>query len=331
MRKGGRLFIVLGVALALVAAVLAILVFSNGLGSKQQANQPAKATVVVAARDVQANTVLTQADVELTQVDKSVVAPGAATSVGQVVGYASAGNLKKGQYIVSGNLTTAGLNLDLANGKRAIALPVDRVNALGGMIQANDHIDLIYSTRIKLTRVLPTEPIEVTDATKGYANEDTLKLPVPPTGAGSNTYPYPGEPGSRFLVTDNADGNPTTKIVIQNVRVLRVIAGDVTVDQTTSATTASTNQSASSPNSNTATPQTAADKLPNSDLLVLEVDPQQAEVIKFLEDNDGRYQVALRAKDDNGSATTTGVTYDQLVSQYGLPVPKSVRMPGGGQ
>jgi len=66
-------------------------------------------------------------------------------------------------------------------------------------------------------------------------------------------------------------------------------------------------------------------------MLVLEVDPQQAELIKFLEDNEGKYQVVLRAPDDHATPTTTGVTYDQLMSSFGLPAPKTVKLPGGGQ
>ncbi|MBX5445651.1 Flp pilus assembly protein CpaB [Sphaerobacter sp.] len=326
MRKGGRLFILLGVALALVAALLAIVAFSGVLGQpEEEGNAPAKANVVVAARDIPANTVLSEDDIQVTQVDASGVAPGSATSPAQVVGMAVSGNLVKGQQILAANLVAPGLTFDLAEGRRAIALPVDRINALGGMIRPDDRIDIIYSVRINLSRVVPSEPLEVRDTTTGYAKDDTLVLQPPPGAAEGQTYPYPGEPGSRFLVEDNAPGNPVTKVVVQNVRVLRVIAGDTTVSNGTSAT--GDGEASSTPTA----PQGAAEKLPDADLLVLEVDPQQAEVIKFLMDNDGQYQVVLRPKDDNGAVTTTGVTYEQLVNEYGLPVPKTVRLPGGGQ
>lgn len=328
MRKSGRLFIVLGVGLALVAAALGIAAFAGGLGGSDKGSDPAKpdmATVVVAARDIPANTVLTAEDVQTSQIDKSKVPPGSVSAAGQVVGYAVSGDLIKGQQILSANLTAPGLTFDLENGKRAVALPVDRINALGGLIRPGDHIDLIYSARLHLTRVVPSEPLEVTDSTTGYAKDDTLTLAPPPGPSGSATYPYPGEPGSRFLVKDPTDGDPVTKIVIQNVRVVRVIAGDTTVSED------QPESSSAQGGTSTPTPQTAAEKLPNADLLVLEVDPQQAEVVKFLMDNNGTYQVALRPKDDTGAATTTGVTYEQLVTQYGLPVPKTVRLPGGGQ
>ncbi|HET9015849.1 MAG TPA: SAF domain-containing protein, partial [Thermomicrobiaceae bacterium] len=135
MRKGGRLYIVAGVGLALVAAVLAIVAYS-GAGKKQVPPPPVKATVVVAARNLPADTVLTAADVQVAQVDKAQAAPGSAASLGQVVGYASSGSLVQGQQILAGNLVSPGLTFDLGNGQRAVALPVDRINSLGGLIQA---------------------------------------------------------------------------------------------------------------------------------------------------------------------------------------------------
>lgn len=311
MRKSGRLFIVIGVALALVAAALAIVAFQGNKGNKQQVQQPLMASVVVTSRAIPANTVITQDDVQVAHVDKSTIAPGAASSTGQVIGLASSGNMVRGQQILSANLTTPGLNFDLTNGKLAVALPVDRVNALGGLIQPDDHIDLIYSTRVKLT----------------VPGDSAGKTSTASTSA--STSPYPGDPGSLFTVQESTAGDPTTKLIVQNVRVLRVVAGNVTVNGSDSTGTSSTTTKNAS--GTPTAPQTAAEKLPNSDLLVLEVDPQQAEVINFLQDNGGQYQVALRAQGDNGPATTKGVTYDQLVTEYGLPVPKTVALPGGGQ
>ncbi|HET9017717.1 MAG TPA: hypothetical protein VFN57_19095, partial [Thermomicrobiaceae bacterium] len=215
------------------------------------------------------------------------------------------------------------LTFDLGNGQRAVALPVDRINSLGGLIQADDHIDLIYSVRLKLTRVLPTQPLAVQDSTTGYAKSDTLVLPPPGSASSSKTYPYPGEPGSTFTVNDLQAGDPVAKIVLQNLKVLRVIAGNATVAGP--ATTNTTAKTASA----TATPTPTTNQLPNDDLLILAVDPQQAEVIKFVQDNGGNYQVALRATNDTSTATTKGVDYNQLVTNYGLPVPQTVTLPGG--
>jgi pilus assembly protein CpaB len=245
----------------------------------------------------------------------------------QVLGLATNGDVVEGQQILMADLVTPGLTNLLTNGKRAAALPVDRVSALGGLIRPDDYVDIVYSVRVNLTTVLPSNVIDVKQGDDVFHFKDgDIKVP-PADQQPPKDYPYAGEAGSRFVVTDDQNGNPITKVILQNIRVLRVIAGNQAVND------GSSSQATSTPtggNSNS-TPEAASNTLPNADMLVLEVDPQQAELVKFLEDYKGSYQVVLRAPDDHATANTTGVTYDQLMSTYGLPAPKTVRLPGGGQ
>lgn len=323
MRRGGRLFIILGVTLALVAVLLAVLSLNRGgAGGDTAVDEVPKVTVIQAARDIPANTVVREEDVRLVEVEANVASPGAATSPSQVVGLSTNGDVVRGQQVLMANLVTPGLSHMVTSGKRAMAIPVDRVNAVGGLIRPDDHIDLVYSTRVRLTRVVPSEPAEVTVPSEGAFNEE---LVVPRYGQTPEaTYPYPGEPGSRFLVQDTTDGDPVTKVILQNLRVLRVIAGDLSVEADGAV------RVATDPEGTTAdgAAQPASERLPATDLLIVEVDAQQAEVIKFLTDNSGLVQVVLRGRDDHESIATTGITYEQLVTQYGLPVPKTVRLEG---
>ncbi len=328
MRRGGRLFILLGVGLALVAVLLAVMSFSPSNKSKKPTvvAQTQTVTVLQATKDIPANTVLRQEDIKAVQVEKTAASTGAAESPSQVLGLATNGDVVKGQQILMANLVTPGLTNLLTDGQRAAALPIDRVSALGGLIRPDDYVDIVYSARVTLTGVLPTNVVEVKQGDPTYTF-DPKSLTVPPADqAAPKNYPYPGEPGSRFLVSDGQGGSPVTKIILQNIRVLRVIAGNQSVNDTSAPTPTPTPAPGSTP-----APKTTAAQLPNADMLVLEVDPQQAELIKFLEDNQGNYQVVLRAPDDHKTVSTTGVTYDQLMSTYGLPAPKSVRLPGGGQ
>lgn len=325
MRKGGRLFIVVGIALALVAAMLAVTAFKGGdKGSSASAEK--KVTVLEAAHDLKASTVLRAEDIQTAQVAVSSAPKNALASPNQAIGLATSGDLVKGQQILAENLVTPGLTNIISNGKRAVALPVDRVSALGGLIRADDYVDIVYSTRVQLNRVLSTNIAEEKEGDDEFKFQDgELKVPAPGTQPPAN-YPYPGEDGSRFVVTDSGNGNEVTKVILQNVKVLQVIAGDVAL-----APPAQASGTPTSDDKNDAT------KLPNADLLVLEVDPQQAEIIKFLQDTSSgqqgqvSYQVALRSADDHAAADTTGMTYDQLMTAYGLPAPKTVHLPGGGQ
>ncbi|HVB63564.1 MAG TPA: Flp pilus assembly protein CpaB [Nitrolancea sp.] len=334
MRRGGRLFIILGVGLALVAVALVVMTLSNGSKKSPpvQVTQVTSVPVLQAVRDLPANTVITQDDVKSVQVERSAASTGAAQSASQVIGLATNGDVVKGQQILMANLVTPGLTNLLTNGKRAAALPVDRVSALGGLIRADDYVDIVYSIRLNLTTVLPTSPVASQLAPAQYTvDPKTMEVPPSSQGAAAGSYPYAGEPGSTFSVTDDQNGNPVTKVIVQNVRVLRVIAGNQSVNDSSVVTPTPTPTTGPSGASGTATSSNAVAPLPSADMLVLEVDPQQAELIKFLQDNQGKYQVVLRAPDDHATATTTGVTYDQLISGFGLPAPKPVKLPGGGQ
>ena len=131
MRRGGRLFILLGVGLALVAVLLAVMSFAGGDKNKKAASTgPQMVTVIQATRDIPANTVIRQEDVKSVQVEKITAPSGAASNQSQVLGFATNGDVVKGQQILMANLVTPGLTNLLTDGKRAAALPVDRVSAL---------------------------------------------------------------------------------------------------------------------------------------------------------------------------------------------------------
>lgn len=337
MRRGGRLFIILGVGLALVAALLVVFSLTKSGNNKKtpvvQVTPDTSISVLQAAHDIPANTVIREEDVKVVKVDRTAAATGAATSASQVVGLATNGNIVSGQQILMANLVTPGLTNLLTNGKRAVALPVDRLSALGGLIRPDDYIDIVYSARLNLAEVLPTSPVSTQFGPTQYS-VDQKSLELPPNGqTATGTYPIPGQPGSVFTITDDGHGNPVTKVIMQDIRVLRVIAGNEAVNEsafaTPTPTPASDNGTATA---KTPTPENAGPTpLPATDMLVLEVDPQQAELVKFLEDNQGKYQVVLRSPNDHATPTTTGMTYDQLMSKYGVPAPKPVAVPSGGQ
>lgn len=328
MLRGGRLYLVAGVVLAGLAVLLALLAF-------QQQRQPATieptttplVSVVVAARDVRAGTVLTLEDVKTVEADPASIAPGTARQPDQVVGLVAAGDLVEGQRILMANLVTPSVSNLLQPGKRAVAIPVDRVNAVGGLLQPNDLIDLVYAGRVDVMRVLPTEPLEMVDSGQGFSPaQDAVRLPEPGTSTG-RSYPYPGAPGSRVVVTDTGEGQLVTKIIVQNLRVLQVIAGTSVVGNAP----ASVQPVAAGIGSEATPTPTGESALPPVDLLIVEADPAQAELITFLLDQNLRYQVLLRARGDDQAVETEGVTYDSLVRDYGLPVPGPVEVGRGAR
>lgn len=326
MRRSGRLFIALGAGLALVAVGLVLVVLLSNGGDDEDpesttgqtetdVDEPREITVIVAARNVPAHTSIAAEDLTEQVVSSADVPSDALRTNVEAIGFAYAVDLVEGQALLQTNRELPGLANRIEPGKRAVALPVDAQSLVGGQVRDDDHIDIIFNTRVTLQRVNPTYPLEAADAIEledirveieeGEEPTDGVVLMEkgqPPLGP---SYPYPGEDGSRFWLTDViAEGDPVGKLLLQNINVLRVVSSS------TSATAAEG--------------ESGDDE--SGEFLILELDPTQAELVDFLSKS-GTYQIALRNPEDEEIATTPGVTMNTLVDNWGLTVPKTVRLP----
>ncbi len=310
MRKNGRLFIVLGVGLACLAVALAFLMFQNAGRSQAVEKAPVPVKIIVAAKAVDPHIVLTEADLTEETIDSDLLTgQDYVTSKGEVIGLAPKAGLVKSQRIRKAELEVAGLTNDIAPGKRAVTLTVDKLQSAGGLLREADHIDLIFSTKVNLTYVFPTRPYEIATAVGGSVEDEDnpLTLPAQPPSEPA-AYTLPGEPGSRFKVQGEKGGDPLAKVTLQDIKVLRVVSA--------------------------APPQQGQQQQPQAavaDLIILEMTADQAEVMKFILDNGASFSFALRGKEDHTLVETKGITYDLFVTNYQLPMPKSVRLPGETQ
>jgi pilus assembly protein CpaB len=307
MRRSGRLFIVLGVVLALAALLLAIFALAGGDDGDDTTTEvddlrPTDVVVVQARSDIPAHTVLKEGDLEEVTVKSDTVTGDEANDIGEVVGFAYSEELIEGQRILRSRLEISGIAEELEPGRRAISMPVDKNNMVAGLIRQDDSIDIIYEINAELLRVTPTTPLELQDSL-----ELRTDVVIPPFGEDPDPapYPYPGEPGSRFIVTDADFGNPVAKVVLQDIRILRVI------------------------NAGAATPGGQQSQTDSSDYLVIEVDPTQAELIHMML-NVGTFQIMLRGPEDADVVTTPGLNLETLVTGYDLPIPKTIRLPAAG-
>lgn len=341
MRKGGRVFILLGVTLALAAAVLAIFAFRDTGDSDEDAEpEVVMVEVIEAAQDIPANHVMTESDIELVEVEQETVSPGTAQSTGQVLGLATSGDIVSGQRVLMANLVTPGLSHVVNEGMRAVAVPIDRVNALGGMIRADDRIDVVYSIAFEIEdfyaalreiagddAFIPEPPPEG----EGEGEEGEAEQPEAPAIPGLTDLPLPFEPGSLVTIATSDGHEPVTKILLQNIRVVRVVAGDITVDDDGEIVAIDDSTEDDEEGEGESPAQegvgTEPDRLPNADMLVLEVDPAGAELIKFMLDYEGQFQVALRGTEDTETVETPGMTFRQMIEDLGLPMPRPAVVP----
>lgn len=223
MRKNGRLFIVLGVGLACLAVALAFLMFQNAGKSSAVEKAPVPVKIVVAAKDVPAHQLLRETD--LAEIDKDLlVGADFIATRSEVLGLAPKTGLVKGQRLKKNELEVSGLTNDIAPGKRAVTINVDRLQTANGLLRDSDYIDLIFSTKVNLTYIMPTRPYEIETATSADTGSGTA-LTLPGQAPGDPApYVYPGEPGSRFKIQGEKKGDPLAKVILQDIKVLRIIA-----------------------------------------------------------------------------------------------------------
>ncbi len=343
MRKGGRVFILLGVVLALAAAVLAIFAFSD-TGDDEEVADPEEQLVEVieAAEDIPVNHVITEDDITTVEVEEGTVSPGTARSTGEVIGLAASGDIVSGQRVLRANLVTPGLSHIVEDGMRAVAIPIDRVNALGGMVRAEDHIDLIYSQTFELEdfyaslrEMLDEMEQAQPPAEEGEEGEEqpAQQLPIPGFPEDMEELPLPFAPGSLVTVATADGSEPVTKLILQNLRVLRVVAGDVTVDDEgrlvadQDAAPATDDNDDADDDGDAPADAPPDDRLPSADLLIVEVEPAAAELVKFMLDYDGLFQVALRNPDDEEMVDTPGTTFRHMIEDWGMPMPQPAEVP----
>lgn len=308
MRRSGRLLIIVGVVMGLAAVLLALFALTGGDDDPDAADDGGptsqEITIVQASRAIEAHVTLTAEDLEEVVVQDTDLQNPAdhPRRINDVIGFAYSEPLVEGQPVLRSGLEVSGIAEELEPGTRAMSIVVEENNLVAGLVRQDDNIDIIFEINAELLRVTPTTPLEVADNV-----QLTAEVVIPPFGQDPDPapYPYPGEPGSRFILLDSEAGNPVAKTVLQSIRVLRVI-----------------------------TPSSSGGSSPGQDddsqsYLVLEVTPDQAELLHMMTQV-GSFQVMLRGVDDAEVVTTMGANMELLITEYNLPVPKTVRLPDAG-
>jgi len=144
-----RYSLILGVAL--VAAAAATFVVYRALDAAKSANEIETRAVVVAAQEVPEGASLTSDHLRVERWPATTVPEGALSSIDSVVGRVARGAIYIGEPIVPARLapvgTGPGLQAKVAAGKRAMAVKIDDVAGVSGLIQPNSRVDVLVTLR----------------------------------------------------------------------------------------------------------------------------------------------------------------------------------------
>ena len=138
-------------AAALITAAAATFGIYRVLEATKAQSKIITRPVVVALEDVSEGRSFGRASVALAQWPLGTVPAGAFSAVDSVVGRVARIDVFKGEVIVPGRLapdgTGPGLEVKITPGKRAVAVRIDDVSGLNGLVQPNSRVDILVTLR----------------------------------------------------------------------------------------------------------------------------------------------------------------------------------------
>ena len=156
MKRSNRLVILVGVLLAVLAFVgIVVLLGNNRTGPGPE--QKTTVDVLVAKVDIAIGDVVTPDMVQLKALAPEAVTGTRFADPSQLQAKPALYPIKAGQQVpqeVFGTTTTTCIACQLKPGEKAIAFQVDPVTGLDFLLQAGDHIDIVY--RQEITVLQPT-------------------------------------------------------------------------------------------------------------------------------------------------------------------------------
>ena len=194
------------------------------------------AQIATAKQHIRAKTVITEEMLEFKEMPAEYILPGTVVSAKDVVGKMAAGDIFTGEVILMGKLVSkedpaAGLSAKVEPSKRAISIPANKVNALHGLVNVGDFVDVLAtfdvdegeekvsytSTLAQSAPVLAVNNILQTGSEKGEL--ETVTLMVEPVHAQQITMAL--QKGSIQLVLrapDDKEMKPISSTKVEQLR-----------------------------------------------------------------------------------------------------------------
>lgn len=307
MKRGGIVILLIGVIIALAAAGLLFFFLQNPTGmSNVPTNTPTTdpgVAVIVAQVDIPANTLITDpALLGEDMIPRTELNPRYITNINDVVGKLAITNIRAGDRIEETDFTEPGLSQQIPTAEAERPRPKAysfRTNSIAGVadqIKPGDFVDVVATFSIPRDVSYPTSR-EVDDQ-----GQVTIQRQV----------------GEDFF--------PTTKTIVQQVQVLRIVRPGVP-----EGTPSPDEQQPGPPETDESgqpiepTEETGGDTITQGSwLLVLAITDQEAELIEFALNTSSDISLVLRGAGDTNFEPTIGATYNLLISEFGVPAPQSL-------
>lgn len=154
MRRGGCLWLLVGLFLALVAGGMAFSTMLRATTAQPVEQTEPRAPVVVVARNLPPRTKIQPADVELAELPISTIPNNAVRSLDEAIGKVTTGALVAGEILLApriADLEARGpqVAFELQPGKVVMALPAADLMSQSGVLKPGDKVDILVTVRLK--------------------------------------------------------------------------------------------------------------------------------------------------------------------------------------
>jgi len=311
VKRSNRLLILLGLLIAIGGGALAVAIAGSGGGGGQTPGVVATPTpgptvqVVVASTDIAAGTIIDKTMVKTATkylADLAGLGGDTYSDVNDVIGRVAGTDIANGQILVTGaDLLTPGEAIDgkslagaIDKGYVAISMEVDQTNGVGTLIVPGDRVDIILTTYVDQIAISVKDSKGTQISTGGQAL--------------------------------------TSKLVLENCKILSTLLPPATTTGTTTTTTGANASPEVAPVPSTATVQFTDRHM----IAIVEVTPEQAELIRWAQRAEQAspqtyidLAFALRSNQDDGTdpmssnpyTQVPGLTFSEIVSKYGVIPP----------
>ena len=294
MKRSNRLVILVGVLLAVLAFVAIVILLNTTGQTDPDSAEPVTETVLVATQAIEIGDSVTPDVVEERDVDPEAVQGTPLRSTTAVSGQPALFPIPAGSQVTSEAIGLTGIGgpniaAQLEPGEKAVTFQVDRVTGVDFLVKPGDSIDIVV-----------TEHVDVLQETAdSAANPDEAAAP-------------------RFEIVTGLENQRTVKAILQDKRVLYVSNTRAIIPEPQD-----TNGDGVIDEADVQPEQAIVDSV----IVVFAGTDQDAEVIKFAQ-NDmtelGFLTAVIRHADDDVVEPTLGITFDQLVEEFGVRVPSIV-------
>lgn len=326
MRRGGVLILLIGLILIVGALALLLFLQPNILGNltgspatspgeaQPLATEEPEVNVVRAQVDIDANTVISNTStlLEIVQIPQSEFDPdNNFSSISDVQGLLTVRNILANEIIERDSLTEPGLSQQLptAEGDRsrdkAYPFIVNNLSGVADQIKPGDFVDVVATFTLPRRESYPT----------GIILEEIGGQLIPQLQR------------TQTDLTFNA-----TKTIVQRVQVLDILrpqpAAEVTPEegaapeQPASGSLPQVDEAGRPIDPALAGEQTPGNITQGAWTIILALNNQEVELMEFSLASNARMVLVLRGAGDTTFEPTLGATYDLLVSEFGVPLPR---------